>query len=45
MKHYKNDLEFQWIYQGLKKIGLYKVKIDIQNFIQGINAEITSIQC
>ena len=23
MKHYENDLEFQWVYQGL-----YKVKID-----------------
>ena len=29
MKQYENYLEFQRIYQGLKKIGLYKVKIDM----------------
>ena len=37
MKHYEIDLEFQWVYQGFKKNGLFMVKIDIKIFIQGIN--------
>ena len=42
MKYYENDFEFQWVYQGFKNIFWF---IDIQIFIQGINAQITSIQC
>ena len=30
MKHYRNDLEFQFVYQGYKiYFDLYKVKLDI----------------
>ena len=33
MKHYKNDLEIQFGYQGVKMyLGLYKVKINILIF-------------
>ena len=42
MKHYKNDLEFLWVYQGKKRLkiyfGLYKVKVDKYILIQVINA-------
>ena len=39
-----------WNFSGFTKLlkiyfGLYKVPIDIQIFIQGINAQIISIQC
>ena len=39
-----------WNFRGFTKVskmyvGLYKVKIDILIFLQGINAQITSIQC
>ena len=35
MKHYKDDLEFQWVYQGLEYI---RLKSTYEPFIPGINA-------
>ena len=51
MKHYKNDLEIQSGYQGVKNIhdmyllylGLYKVKINILIFFNSGNTFINNI--
>ena len=50
MKKKWSIIKMNWNFRRFTKVskmyfGLYKVKIDIYIFIQGINAQITSIQC